>query len=306
MKVLITGVGGPAGINTVALLPRDIDAVCCDCDPAAQERAMRAGLRIPVFRKVPRADDKDFPAVIRKIIDEENIDTVIPTVDEELPVFSADQNERVIVSPAGTVKICDDKFLLFEKFRDYSFCPVYSLGGSDLAVYGKVFVKPRTGRGGRGAAPYPSMGEIPGDKLNDRNVICEYLPGDEYTVDAMCDLEGKLLYAVPRVRVEVSNGVSVTGRTENNTQLTDIVHEICKVLKFTGPINLQFKLTGRGKPKIVEINPRFSGGLPITAAAGIDPVRILLDVVQGKAIAPERLQWDEIESANEMIRRLKT
>ena len=166
-------------------------------------------------------------------------------------------------------------------------------------------MKPRVGRGGRGAEAYDSMGSVPKEKLGDGNVICEYLPGNEYTVDTMCDLNGRLLYAVPRVRTEVLNGVSVRGRTENNADIIDIVREICKVLKFSGPINLQFKLNSQGKAKLVEINPRFSGGLPITAAAGIDPVAVLLDVAGGKEIPEERLRWNAVEADNEIMRRVR-
>ena len=121
----------------------------------------------------------------------------------------------------------------------------------------------------------------------------------------MCNLEGRLLYAVPRIRIETSDGISVKGKTERNEELIRYTEEICKALKFIGPINLQFKLDYAGKPKLVEINPRFSGGLPITAAAGINPLEILIDVINRKEIEKNRVEWKEIETSNETIRRLK-
>lgn len=306
MNILITGIGGPAGLNTLAFMPNDVNMFGCDCDAEAVERINRTGLKTPVFFKVPRAREEGFIETIKGLVVRNSIDLIIPTVDEELLVFSEnDVGTRVAVSPMNTVNICNDKYLLYEKFRDYEFCPVYTLGKSDTAIYGKIFVKPRIGRGSRGSASFFTERNVPKQYLNSSYVVCEFLPGREYTVDAMCDLDGRLVYAVPRIRTEVIRGVSVKGKTEKNQEILKITEEICKVLKFVGPINLQFKLDAKSKPKLVEINPRFSGGLPITAASGINPMGILIDIVEGRSIDGERLEWKEIEAENDIIRRIK-
>ena len=40
-------------------------------------------------------------------------------------------------------------------------------------------------------------------------------------------------------------------------------------LRFVGPINIQCRIVD-GRPVIFEINPRFSGGIPLTIEAGAD------------------------------------
>ena len=305
MNILITGAGGPAGINTLAFMPKDVTAFACDTDSEAVEKIRKACIDVPVFFRIPRAREEGFLDSIKQIIRKNEIDLVIPTVDEELLVFSENPIEQVIVSPMKTINACNDKYLLYEKFRDYAFCPIYTLGKSDVAIHGKIFVKPRIGRGSRNTAKYTTEKEVPSQYLSNEFVFCEYLPGKEYTVDAMCDLQGNLVYAVPRIRTDVLKGVSVKGITEKNQKILKITGEICKVLKFVGPINLQFKLDINSKPKLVEINPRFSGGLPITAASGISPLKILIDIAQGRVIDKSMLEWNEIESENEIMRRVR-
>ncbi len=41
-----------------------------------------------------------------------------------------------------------------------------------------------------------------------------------------------------------------------------------------------------GQPKIFEINPRFSGGISLTIAAGADFPRMLVQMARGRRVAP--------------------
>jgi carbamoyl-phosphate synthase large subunit len=204
------------------------------------------------------------------------------------------------------VEVCNDKFLFYERFREYGFSPRYVVTDrkEDLAVFGreKIFMKPRIGRGSRGTRIFDDFGEIPDELVNRSNVFCEYLPGHEYTADVLCGFDGKPIVIMPRKRLEVLKGVCVKGRMEKNRKIIKNIEKMCEVLKFTGPINIQFKLDSKGTPKLVEANPRFSGGLPISIKAGVNPLTLLYDLVQGKKIEREKLAWKEIECSQEIER----
>jgi carbamoyl-phosphate synthase large subunit len=299
MRILVTGLGGPAGANVVSLMPPEAVVAACDANPAKRselERAGRPGVR---FYTVPHARSQEsFIRAVNQIIVREGIDTVIPTVDEELMVFSyrpGHFNARVVVSPYRTVSICNDKALLYESMKDQPFCPRYIVTDSrkellDFAP-GSVFVKPRIGRGSRGARLFRDAGDVPNELITKANVFCEYLPGQEYTVDLMCDLSGRPVLAVPRKRLEVSRGISVAGETERNPEIEESVIKICGILSFIGPTNLQFKAGSSGRFMLVEINPRFSGGLPITAEAGANMPLLLHDMLAGRQARPP--EWRE-------------
>ena len=50
-------------------------------------------------------------------------------------------------------------------------------------------------------------------------------------------------------------------------------------------MNIQCRIVN-GEPVVFEINPRFSGGIPLTIAAGADFPRYLVDLALGRAVPP--------------------
>jgi carbamoyl-phosphate synthase large subunit len=57
------------------------------------------------------------------------------------------------------------------------------------------------------------------------------------------------------------------------------------VLRFAGAINIQCRMRG-DEPVIFEINPRFSGGIPLTLAAGADFPKMLVKLAMGVPVEP--------------------
>jgi carbamoyl-phosphate synthase large subunit len=55
-------------------------------------------------------------------------------------------------------------------------------------------------------------------------------------------------------------------------------------VELTGPANVQGFVADDGTATVVEINPRFSGGLPLTLAAGADVVSAYLAGVRGEPL----------------------
>ncbi|MCK4496837.1 MAG: hypothetical protein KAU24_01480, partial [Candidatus Aenigmarchaeota archaeon] len=173
MRVLVTGVGGPAGTNVVNHSPSDIEIVTCDAESGAKKKLDAIGKSGLKFYQVPYArDEKRFMEAINDILSKERIDLIIPTVDEELLVFSRNRERfdvDVVVSPFETVNVCNDKYLFYERFREYGFSPRYVVTDSreDLKIFskGKIFMKPRIGRGSRGTRTFKSVDDIPGDVI---------------------------------------------------------------------------------------------------------------------------------------------
>ncbi len=309
MIVLVTGSGGPAGLNALRFLPEYIKRVACDSDPDAAQRMKQKGLEGIPFYTVPKANDPGFRDAILSIIEKESVEFIIPTVDEELVVFSQNPENfgaKIIISPKETISACNDKMLLYETFRDAVFCPRFVVTDkrSDIESTFKnssVFMKPRIGRGSRGVCLFNTPEEIPDNVITKDNIFCEYLPGREYTIDALCSPEHELIVAIPRIRMNTDRGISVHGKTEKNQAILECVYDVCNTLKFIGPINIQFKYDSEGLPKLVEINPRISGGYPITVASGVNTLEILFDMLQGNPIPKEKLEWEEKESRQERI-----
>jgi carbamoyl-phosphate synthase large subunit len=75
------------------------------------------------------------------------------------------------------------------------------------------------------------------------------------------------------------------GRTVNDARLIDLAHAACVAIPFAGPVNIQCRMRG-SDPVIFEINPRFSGGIPLTIEAGADFPRMLVRLALGGRVEP--------------------
>lgn len=107
-------------------------------------------------------------------------------------------------------------------------------------------------------------------------LVMPYLGGQEISVDCLKTAAGYII--LPRYK---------NGRY-SHVELNSIIMDLCaKILDETGlemPANIQFK-TENGKPFLLEINPRMSGGLQLSCAAtGINIPKIAVENLLGNEI----------------------
>jgi carbamoyl-phosphate synthase large subunit len=151
-------------------------------------------------------------------------------------------------------------------------------------VPGPWIVKPRTGRGSRGVRALDDRADVVTALLEDPALIAQTrLSGREFTADALVARDGRLLAVVPRWRDETKAGISVKGTTFDSAAVTAVVADALAAVGLTGPANVQGFVADDGATTVVEINPRFSGGLPLTLAAGADVVATYLAGIRDAA-----------------------
>jgi carbamoyl-phosphate synthase large subunit len=115
--------------------------------------------------------------------------------------------------------------------------------------------------------------------------------GQEFTVDALVDRTGVVAGAVPRWRLETRAGISTRGCTFVHEGVASLVADVLSAVGLRGPANVQGFVAEDGSVCVVEVNPRFSGGLPLSLAAGADLVGQYLGALSGDEIRPERLTY---------------
>jgi carbamoyl-phosphate synthase large subunit len=289
-QVLVTGIGGPAGVNITRLLQarEDVHVIGCDIDELAAGRFF-----VDQFVTCPKvADSANYEAWIKKTVEEKKIELLIPTVDEELLPLShwaAELTSYTVLSDTETLAIAADKFRSYKFIQEHlpEFCPTFSLlsdWSSTAQTDQEYFIKPRCGRGARGCRRI-SHTELtalqPVCASPEEVVVMEVLPGTEWTVDAYVAKDGSVTYLVPRERLSLSGGISVKGKTVKESTVIHATKQLFARLSVRGPVCVQWKAHADGSVKFVEINPRLSGGLMISVAAGIDPVTALLTEAAG-------------------------
>lgn len=116
--------------------------------------------------------------------------------------------------------------------------------------------------------------------MDDTLMIQEFANGPEYSVDVMVAQDGHIKAAVPRLRLRTDSGVSVTGKIELNEVVITYVHRVIEQVGLTFMGNVQVIMTTEG-PRLIEINPRCSGGLSLVIASGADTPLMAIKEIMG-------------------------
>ena len=116
-------------------------------------------------------------------------------------------------------------------------------------------------------------------------LLMEFLDGPEYSVDCVGD-NGRLVSAVVRRKLsQAGSGQLIDMRQD----ILDATASLCADYKLNGVFNAQFR-EGGGRPRLLEINPRMSGGIGMACLAGPNLPYIALrgfaDGFDGVAVAP--------------------
>lgn len=250
----------------------------------AADRAFRVGL----------SREPGYVDQVLAIARGEGVGLVVPTIDDELEIFGrararfAAHGILVAVSRPETTALCDDKFATCRELAERGVAAAPSWLPETLPANPQfpLFVKPRRGRGGLGAHYIRNARELAFflDYV-EGPIIQAYLDGPEYTIDVLCDFAGRPLSIVPRRRDHVRAGVIDRGCTVNDPVLIALAQACTTALPFFGAINIQCRVVN-GAPVVFEINPRFSGGIPLTIESGADFPRMLVDLAAGRPVAP--------------------
>ncbi|WP_339317859.1 ATP-grasp domain-containing protein [Paenibacillus sp. FSL R10-2734] len=121
-------------------------------------------------------------------------------------------------------------------------------------------------------------------------MVMELLEGYEYSIDCLADDNGKLLVAVPRRKVG--------GRLrlmEHIPELEEIAARVAEVYKIPFNFNIQMKYNG-DTPKLLEINPRMSGGLHMSCLSGINFPYLAVKSALGGEVQPMNFEGDVLAS----------
>jgi len=287
-------VGGPAGVAVIrALRSAGHRCVAADADPSA------VGLRLADEASVvPRADGDGFVEALCDLALQTGADALISTVAEELAALDqasdalAAAGLAVWLAAPDAVRACVDKWCFAETVAGAGIPAPATALGSAQGVPGPWVVKPRFGRGSRDVYAVDDQGELAWALRRVPDPIVQTrLAGREFTVDCLVGRDGVLVGAVPRWRVEVKAGISTKGLTFADGPLVALTADLLAALGLQGVANVQGFVGDDGAVSFVEVNPRFSGGLPLALAAGADLVGEYLQAVLGRPIRPERLRY---------------
>jgi carbamoyl-phosphate synthase large subunit len=286
--VLIPGASAPAGINTIkSLRLANFNGKILSTD----SNELSAGFYMSDFKEViPEVESKEYDEVLFTIIKKYNVDILMPSSGFDIFPFSENKQKlkeygvTAVVSERNVLEICRDKILTYNHLKNKFNLPLTSLKKDEISDF-PIIAKPRYGKGSRDIIKIKDQDELDyvGSKYSNM-IFQEYLPGQEFTIDVLSDLESNPIVAVPRIRIQTKGGISTKGRIVLDKWLMEESFEIVNYLKISGPCCIQMKRDKDNNFKLVEINPRLGGGTIFSTLAGANFPKMIIDMVEGKKV----------------------
>ena len=221
----------------------------------------------------------DLYTHLSEIITSKQIHTVLPFVDAAIAVTSKlAVLHPELYFPVSDLEIAD---IMFDKVTANAWFINHQLPVPPQNETFPLIAKPRKGSASKGIIVFHDQDDA--DYFNKKNnpddfLIQKFIPGIEYTVDCYISRAGKLISAVPRMRAEVTSGEATKTITVKDEQILGLSAEILSKGKFKGPVTLQFiRNAATAETYIMEINPRFGGGVLASIEAGADSAQVLID-----------------------------
>lgn len=222
---------------------------------------------------IPFVDDENFIDRLNDIIREYDIDYIYPAHDSVLLKLTENMarvGAKVVTSPLETVQICRSKRRTYEYLSGEPYLPQTFSLGEDLPY--PVFIKPSVGQGAQGAMRIDCREQLElALKSGGEYVICEYLPGEEYTADCFTDRHGKLRVAKLRVRERIRAGIAVRSRLlPTDSEVFSIAESLNSHFTFNGAWFFQLKKNAAGDYRLMEVSPRIPGTMAVSRNLGIN------------------------------------
>ena len=227
--------------------------------------------------EVPHCTSDDYIESLQTICYDNNIGMIIPTIDTELAILSADkdvlkkQGVFAIVSDSSFIAMCRDKRNTVDFFKKHGIRVPRPVDKNHPTF--PLFAKPYDGSLSTNLHYVKNADELTEEILNDPKLLfMEYIDKEvykEYTVDMYYGSDHKVKCIVPRERIKIRAGEINKGLTEKEPLTRYLFDRLETIDGCVGCVCIQlFFSRETGDVVGIEINPRFGGGYPQTYAAG--------------------------------------
>jgi carbamoylphosphate synthase large subunit len=200
MRILVTGIGGPAGRSLCALLlQRGHEAVGADTERVDL-------IDLSNFFRSPPAADVGYERWLHAALN--GIDLLIPTTHDELPKVAVWRKQLpcpALIGSFNGVSIAQDKWYTAQTLQKAGIAIPASALPSHLTSPSKVeqllgwpcLSKPRSGYGGYGVQIYDSPDDFTQlTRLDDTMIVQQFVPSVEYSVNLTVDEIGRATVVV--------------------------------------------------------------------------------------------------------------
>lgn len=293
--ILLTAIGSYAAPPVIASLHAAGHRVIgCDLYPAQWNAAAQDVDGF--FQIAPASEPEAYLTQLEEAVRREKVDFVIPLTDPEVDVLCACKARFakldciLCVPDEPCAKLCRNKLEMAHVLEAEAICStiptVSPYGHEPMQDEYPLMLKPLNGRSSQGqmVVRTPAAYHLALEQRTDY-IAQPYLDGAIYTVDVARDLYGTVQCLARRELLRTVNGLGTTVRLLPDHPLEGVCAAIARRAAVIGVVNMEF-IEHDGQFYFLEVNPRFSGGVGFSIAAGLDFAHFQLLCHEGESLPP--------------------
>jgi carbamoyl-phosphate synthase large subunit len=285
--VLLTGVGKRYDI--VSAFAQHTTVIAADPNPLAPAQ-YAAHVRVAV----PRIADPAYVPALAELCAEHGVGAVVPLTDLDLEVLACARRDGILPAFVPDPEIA---VATFDKYETHELLlrlglpsPPTVLPGEPVDGY-PVMVKPRRGSGARSIHPAPDAEAAAFfvRYVDEPTMVQKLMDGPEFSMDCLCDLDGRCLNVIPRTMLESRGGESIKGTVIADPELVDLGRRVVEALGVRGPCTVQAFRDSQVGIGITDVNTRFGGAFPApiyAALPGRTYPELIVRMAAGERIEP--------------------
>ena len=314
-KILVTGVGAIIGygiIESLKITTKNILITGCDIYLENYGRYLCDN-----FVKAVPASAPDYILWLNDVINEYNIDLVIPGIEQDLFAINSNRNNintTVVLNNSNIIELAKDKLATIQFLKEETNLPyIQTIEDKEFEVCKEALevpfiVKPRFSYASKGFNIIYNKEDFERYSLDSSfgNLIFQKYIGnndEEYTVSVFGDGEGNYLDCIVLRRYLSKEGATNKAYViKQDESIEQYIQALVKKLKPIGPTNFQFRKED-GVPYLLEINPRISSACSIRTKFGYnDPLYCLNFFVEHSCLEiPEKKFGRVIRFINDYV-----
>jgi carbamoyl-phosphate synthase large subunit len=281
--VLLTGVGKRYDI--VSAFSQHAFTIAVDPSPLAPARYAADVALAP-----PRIDDPEYVAFLQEAVARYEVSAVVPLTDLDIEVL-AGADLPAFVPDADVARATYDKYETHELLLRHGLpSPPTCLPEDEPESY-PVMVKPRRGSGARSIHPAADaeQKDFFVRYVDEPVMVQRLMQGPEFSIDLLCDLDGRCLNAIPRTMIESRGGESIKGTVIADPELVELGRAVGEALPVRGPCTVQAFRDREIGLGITDVNTRFGGAFPApmyAARPGRTYPELIVRMALGERIEP--------------------
>jgi carbamoyl-phosphate synthase large subunit len=246
---------------------------------------------------LPDIVSTDYLPALTRLCRDEDITALVSFFDPDINVLSRHLGDFRALGVVPILPTPEVNEIAFDKYRTFTFALNNGFDAPETFVdleqamtaveTGRIrfpmVVKPRHG--------FASLNLFRARDANELDVLFRYVPemmiqplitGTEYDLDICNDLHGQVLSVVPKRKISTRAGEVDQAEICNTPSMMALglrLGEALGKMGHVGPLDVDV-IVNDDKPYILDINPRFGGGYPMSHLAGADFPRLLMQMIR--------------------------